>query len=394
LYIADAGNHRVRKIDPSGMISTVLAGFDDPEAVLADATGNLYIADAGAGRVLKMDALGGVSAVAITPAPSALAFSKAGNLLIATGPSILSLQSDGSLRTAADGLGHPNSIAVTEAGQLFVADSAGHAVWAGTLAGPFRIIAGTGVPGFSGDGGPADQARLNSPSGIGVDDTGTIWVADTGNNRIRALLPNGDVGAISSVALVNAASLQPGPIAPNEIVTIFGTGFDPSNLKVSFAGQQATVFYANDGQINALAPVALTSGAAAEIDINSGGNLIATTTVQVTDAAPGLFTSGSGTGQAAAVNQDGSLNSDDRPASRGSIVLLFGTGGGNAESTIEVTIGGLPAHVLYGGPAPGFAGLMQINARVPKNLTQTGAIPVTLSVGAAMAQSGVTIAVK
>jgi len=138
----------------------------------------------------------------------------------------------------------------------------------------------------------------------------------------------------------------------------------------------------------------LTPGAAAEIDISSGGNPIASATIQVSDAAPGLFTTDSGTGQAAAVNQDGKLNSSDRPASRGSIILLFATGGGTTESAVSVTIGGLPADVLYGGPAPGFPGLMQINARVPGKLTQTGALPVTLSVGAAGAQSGVTIAVK
>jgi uncharacterized protein (TIGR03437 family) len=188
--------------------------------------------------------------------------------------------------------------------------------------------------------------------------------------------------------------MQPGPIAPNEIVTIFGTGFDPSTLTVSFAGQQSTVFYANGGQINALAPAKLPSGASAQLDIHSGGNLITSTTVQVTDAAPGLFTSASGTGQAAAVNQDGSLNSADRPTPRGSIVLLFATGGGNSESAVGVTIGGLPADILYGGPAPGFPGLTQINARVPRGLTQTGALPVTLSIGSVMAQAGVTIAIN
>jgi uncharacterized protein (TIGR03437 family) len=394
LFVADSGNHRVRKIDPSGIITTVLAGLQDAQAVLTDALGNLYIADAGAGHVLKFSATGVLSTIAVTQAPSALAFNTGGILLIATGSSIVELKRDGSLASVAEGLGHPSAIAVTPAGQLLVADSAGHAIWAGTLAGPFRVIAGTGVPGFSGDAGPAEQAQLNSPSGIGVDDTGTTWVADTGNNRIRTLVSSGDVGAISTVSIVNAASLQPGPVAPNEIVTIFGAGFDPASLTVSFGGQQATVFYANGGQINLLAPATLTPGAEADLDISSGGSPLASASVPITDAAPGLFTTDSGSGEAAAVNQDGKLNSGESPASQGSIVLLFGTGGGTTEGTISVTIGGVPADVLYGGPAPGFPGLMQINARVPKKLSQTGALPVTLSVGGAAAQSGVTIAVK
>jgi len=394
LYVADAGNHRVRKIDPAGKIATVLAGLQDPEALVTDAAGNLYIGDAGANRVLKLSAAGALSTVAVTPAPSALAFNSVGSLLIATGSNVVELLSDGSLTTVAGGLGHPSAIAGAPDGRLLVSDSAGHAVWAGTLAGPFRVVAGTGIAGFSGDGGPADKAQLNAPSGIGIDANGTIWVADTGNNRIRTLVPSGDAGAISSVAIVNAASLQPGPIAPNEIVTIFGAGFDPATLKVSLAGQPVKVFYADGGQINALAPATLTPGAAAELDILSGANLVASANVPVTGAAPGLFTTDSGSGQAAAVNQDGELNSADRPAPRGSIILLFATGEGSAEGSITVAIGGLPADVLYGGPAPGFPGLMQINARVPAKLDQTGALPVTLRVGAAGAQSGVTVSVN
>jgi uncharacterized protein (TIGR03437 family) len=394
VYVADAGSHRIRKIDPSGNISTVLAGLEDPESVLTDSASNLWIADAAAGTVLKVSATGVSSTVAVTPSPTALAFNPVGRLLIATGQSIAELKSDGSLATIADGLGHPSAIAVTAAGQVLVADSAGQVIWTGTPDGTFHIIAGTSAAGFSGDGGPANQARLNAPSGLGVDNTGTIWIADSGNNRIRTLTSSGSVGAVTNLAIVNAASMQPGAIAPNEIVTIFGTGFDPTSLTVSFAGQAATVFYANGGQINALVPPNLAPGASVEVDISSDPQSIASLTTPITNAALGLFTTDSGTGPAAAVNQNGKLNSADMPAARGSIVLLFATGGGTAEEAVTVTIGGLPADVLYGGPAPGFPGLMQINARIPEKLARTGAVPVTVAVGAASAQTGVTISVN
>lgn len=392
LYIADAANHRVRKIAPSGMITTVIAGLNDPEALAAGDGGDLYVADAGDNRVLKLSASGVVSVAAVTPAPSGLAFNAVNNLLIATGSRIVELKNDGSLVAVADGLNHPNALAVAPTGDLLVADAAGNSIWRASLGGALSLIAGTGTAGYSGDGGPAAQAQLNAPSGIALDDSGVIWVVDTGNNRVRTLTSSGDVGTITGISIVSAASLQPGPIAPNEIVTIFGSGFDPNTVKLSFSGQQSTIFYADAGQINALAPATLSTGTDAEVDISVGGNMQSTTSVQIVDAAPGIFTTANGIGQAAAVNQDGSLNSTSNPAVRGSILSLYATGGGQSLGA-SVTIGGQTADVLYGGPAPGFPGLMQINARVPA-LAPPGSIPIILTVGMASSQDGVTVAVK
>ena len=107
-------------------------------------------------------------------------------------------------------------------------------------------------------------------------------------------------------------------------------------------------------------------------------------------AVPATFTIAHGTGQAAAINQDGTLNSRDTPASRGSIVTLYATGEGvrhPGESLaspvlpVSLTIGGKRAEILYAGAAPGFAGLMQINARVPASPGGAGFYPVLLTVG-------------
>jgi uncharacterized protein (TIGR03437 family) len=133
-------------------------------------------------------------------------------------------------------------------------------------------------------------------------------------------------------------------------------------------------------------------------------------TFNVAATAPGIFTvDSSGNGQAAALNQDSSLNSDANPAAQGSVIALYATGGGQtdppdstggtaqglAQVTVPVsaTIGGRPAPVLYAGHAPGeVAGVMQVNLQVPNGVT--GDVPVVLTVGNAVSQTTATIAVQ
>ncbi|MCP5109704.1 MAG: hypothetical protein GY953_02590, partial [bacterium] len=133
--------------------------------------------------------------------------------------------------------------------------------------------------------------------------------------------------------------------------------------------------------------------------------------LEIRPAVPGLFTLGNGSGQAVAVNQDGSLNSPENPARRGSIVILYATGEGLTTPggvdgqpaktplpkpvlPVDVRIGGLPCEVFYAGAAPGFAGLMQLNVRVPTGFIPSGELPVELFVGGAPSQPGVTISVR
>jgi uncharacterized protein (TIGR03437 family) len=111
--------------------------------------------------------------------------------------------------------------------------------------------------------------------------------------------------------------------------------------------------------------------------------------VSTVAADPGIFAVGGGTGPAAALNEDGTANSASNPAERGSIVSLYATGDGGA--AVSVLIGGYTAEVIYGGPAPGYPGLTQINARVPAGFLAGGPQAVVMNAGGASSQGGVVL---
>jgi sugar lactone lactonase YvrE len=167
LYIADWFNNRVRKVDTTGVITTVAgtgtAGFAgdggaatsallrDPTGVAVDAAGNLYIADRVNARVRRVDT--------------------AGNITTFAGERHTGLRGRWTLATNAS-MVRPISVAVDAAGQLFITDTDGHNVRKVDAAGFISTVAGTGVGGFSGDGGPATAAQLLYPWGVAIDGCG------------------------------------------------------------------------------------------------------------------------------------------------------------------------------------------------------------------------------
>ncbi len=398
VYVADSGNNSIRKITPGGTIQTVAVqlavGLNNPEYVATDAQGSLYIADTGNGRVLKVAPSGSISTVMLVLQPSAVTVDGSGNTYVSAATAVSRITPAGTLSTVLNGLNSPRGLAITQTGDLIVADSGANVVRRLSSTGVLSTIAGTGAAGFSGDGSPASAAQLNSPADVVVDLSGTIWIADSRNNRVRALMPTSIADAAAPATLVHAASMAPGPIAPGEIITIFGAGFDPKQTQLLFDSEPALVFYAGTGQINALAPADLAPNSITDISIVTDGMKVADVPSQVVSAAPGIFTTGNGTGQAAAVNEDGTLNSASNPAARGSVVVFYATGQGQAApSTVSLKIGLYPTQLLYAGSAPGFPGLMQINAEVPAGFLAPGVQPLVLSVGGAASQAGVTIAV-
>jgi uncharacterized protein (TIGR03437 family) len=183
---------------------------------------------------------------------------------------------------------------------------------------------------------------------------------------------------------VNAASLLPGPLAPGMLVAIRGAGASPAT--VIFGGFPATILSIDDTRILVQAPAQIAGMNQVQIEV--GAQRIF---ASVADAAPALFTTGAGL--AAAVNEDGTLNSAQHPVSRGSWISLYGTGEGIAGLPVAVRIGGYTAEVLYAGGVAGYPGLFQINARIPSGYMAPGILSVSVTVGLAESPPGVTIAV-
>lgn len=243
-------------------------------------------------------------------------------------------------------------------------------------------------------------------------------------NRTATLVPP----VVSSAG--NAASLQTGPVAPGELVTIFGSnlgpaqparlqlsasGFVPTELaqtQVLFDSIPAPILYAGSGQITAVVPYAIAGRNATQLVVTNAGQASAALTIGVNNSAPAVFTHDStGQGQGAILNQDGSLNGGMNPAARGSIIVLYATGAGQTNPAgvdgllatdvlpaptlpVTVSVGGQPAEVLYAGAAPDMvAGVLQVNVRLPQGIS-SGVVPVTLQVGGAASQPGVTLSVQ
>ena len=253
VYIADADNHSIRRVDAAtGTISTIAgtgernyggdggpatqAQFGDPLGVAVDGNGNVYIADADNRRVRKVDAATGtISTIAGTgeggysgdggPAtraefryPSGVAVDAMGNLYIAdqrdhrirrvdaaTG-TISNIAGTGEWGYGGDGgpaieaqLSEPHGVAVDAVGNVYVTSYWNHRVRkVDAVTGTISTIAGTGEWGYRGDGGPATQAELRYPSGLTVDGAGNLYIADEGNHRVRRV--DAVTGTISTIA--------------------------------------------------------------------------------------------------------------------------------------------------------------------------------------------------
>lgn len=222
-------------------------------------------------------------------------------------------------------------------------------------------------------------------------------------------LPPVSLPYISDGGITNAASYDQGTVSPGEILTIFGGGL--KDAKIWFDQTPAPVFYSSDNQANVVAPFDVTGkncvSVQAETDQKS-----AAVVMPVAVAGPGVFTQDtSGNGPGAILNQDNTVNSADNPAEKGSIISIYGTGGGLtspaladgstvtlplAELTqpVKVYIDGYLTDVPYAGPAPGLiAGGMQINAKIPAD-AKSGTLRVLVGVGPMLSHFDVTVAVK
>jgi uncharacterized protein (TIGR03437 family) len=411
LYVVDTDNHRVLLVPPAGLVFTAagngapgsagdgglarLAQLNQPSGCTADSAGNLYIADTYNHRIRKVDSIGTITTVA--------------------GAGVAGYGGDEGPATSAS-LNAPRGVAADDNGNIYISDTGNNLIRQVTPDGVIHTIAGTAGAGFAGDGGPALAAAMDIPGGILLDGAGDLYFADTGNNRVRRLVPTGMVTVPlvtppPPLSVVNAASLNPGAVAPGEAITIFGSGLgpqtgagaviDPTGLlanllegtEVRFDGVPAPLYYAQANQINVQVPYTVAGNTLTHIEVFYQGVSVNTADVAVAAAAPGIFSP--------AVNQDGSYNSQDNPAQRGTFLTFYATGEGltngpnlsglpaaapypQPDLPVTVTVSGVTAQIAWYGSAPGLVGLLQANIRVPGGYVPAGAVPLELTVGTAV----------
>ena len=457
VYIADTGNHAVRWVTKAGLIETWAgtgaagsagdngaakkAQLNRPQGLAVDPEGNLTIADTDNHRVARVSTLGWFTVVAGRGTPGNTgdgALAKTAALLRPTDVSfdakgLLYIMDSGNKRIRwvngqgimlgfpSEGLIEPIALAWSGDG-LYVADAGRHRVYLMSANSARAEIAGTGEAGFAGDDGSAARAMLNRPVDLAVGPSGELVIADQENHRVRVLLRSQtlplSVTQPGVSAVVNAASLRAAPAVPGGLMTLFGSGLGPvagalgkvnslgrwetsvEGVEVRFDGIPAPLFYVQDEQINLQVPRLVTARARVAVVVLVNGNVRATRTVEVAEAAPALFL-GEGK-QVAALNQDGGVNLLANSAARGTVVTFFATGAGLwdievpdgapaplAQPRLPVTlwIAGQVAELLYAGAAPGQVGLLQINARMPWKAAP-GQAAVVLQVGDAASEVG------
>jgi uncharacterized protein (TIGR03437 family) len=482
VYISDTSSCRIRRIDnpftnTTPNIQTIAgnqqspfcgassgAPFASPGALAVDSKGNLYVADylgsvidvvSSSGVVTKFAGTGtygnsgdgGPASKANLAYPVSLVFDAAGNLYVGDegNSNIRKIDTSGNISTVVNGV-NPLGLGIDSAGNFYYVDGISSSVNKILPGGGVVMIAGNGQAGYGGDGslsnnvysgGQASLATLNKPAGLALGPDGSIYFADTLNDVIRHLVivPN-SVGVQDAASEAPGTALQPGSISPGEILTLFGSGLGPGTLttftlgsngqfptqiagtSVTFNSIPAPLIYASSGLVAAIAPYEISGSTSANIVVNFLGK-IWSATMPVAAVAPAIFTANaSGTGQAAALNQNLSVNSASNPAKTGSTIALYVTGVGNTTAPVDgqvaptncgtsclatplgavtVKIGnqflGYGNGITYIGAAPSLvAGVAQINVTIPTTLIP-GTELVQVMVNGLPSQSGVTVAV-
>ena len=187
-------------------------------------------------------------------------------------------------------------------------------------------------------------------------------LAGTKNIPISFVVSAATVPVPSIQSAVNAATFASGPLAPGSIGTLMGSQFSGKNVSVTFNGTPGQVLFSNATQINLVVPAGLGAATSAQVVVTVDGVASAPLTVSLAPFAPGIFANG-------VANQDNSVNSTKQPASPGSVIQVYATGL-SGTGVITAKIGTeVVTQPYYAGPAPGIAGLQQIDLILPTGLT-------------------------
>jgi len=441
LYIADMTNNVIRKVTTDGKIFTIAGNgtfgysgdggsatstaFRRPAGVAVDSAGNLYIADSGNHIVRKVTPDGTITTIA-------------GNYSKGAG-----FSGDGGLATAAQ-LNRPIGLAVDAAGNLFIADYNNSRIRVVTPNGMITTVAGTGYFGYDGDGGPATNAQLCFPSGVAVDAMGDVYIADNQNHVIRKLTPvpvSGAAPVINEGGVISASAFGAfGSAAPGSWIEIYGSNLSTETrawtnadfngvnapvllggTTVTIGGRAAFLSYVSPGQINAQVPTDVGPGPV-ELTVSTVNGTSAPYTLMVKDVQPGLFAPPSfqigGKQYVGALFPDGVTfvlptgavaGVTSRPAHPNETIILYGVGFGPVSPPIpagqlvqqkntlttplQISIGQNPAQLTYVGLAPGLVGVYQFNVVVPETASNDAA-PVEFILGGAKGQQTLYIAIQ
>jgi len=255
MYIADSGSSRIRKVDTNGTITTIAgkgyfaysgdngpavqAGLGSPSGVAVDNAGNIYIADAGNNRIRKVDAGGIITTIAGSGNWGSNVFS--GD----NGPAVQA------------GLNYPTGVAIDSVGNIYIADAGNSRIRKVDPSGIITTYAGTGqqYQSASGDGGPATQAMIYQPHGVAVDSAGNIYIADTFNYRIRKVDTSGIITTIAGNGqwtysgdngpATEASFSWPYGVAVDRIGNVFLTDYYNSRIRMVDTGGIITTVAGN-----------------------------------------------------------------------------------------------------------------------------------------------------
>lgn len=303
LYFTDTGNYRIRKITPAGVITTVggngslsfsgdggpaaAAQLDFPEGVSVASDGSIYIADTGNNRVRKVDPFGvittvagrelagfggdgGPGAAAYINSPISVAaanggvyiadFSNSRIRFVNSSGIITTVAGDGNFGFSGDGgpatsaqLNGPRGVAVGPDGSLYIGDNINHRIRKVDLAGIITTVAGSGIGGYSGDGGSATAAQISSPWNIAFDSARNLYFADAGNQRIRKVDGGGIISTVAGTGTYGSDG-DGGPAVAAQLGGPLGVAFDAEdNLYIAEAGNNNLRKVAPSGIITRIA---------------------------------------------------------------------------------------------------------------------------------------------
>jgi len=360
LYVADPADNRIRRIAADGTISTFagtgLQGFagdggpatsaqlSSPSAVAVDPNGAVVIADTGNNRVRRVTSDGIISTIAGNGTAGFSGDGGAAYLAELNGPDSVAVGADGTIYAADEGnqrvrritpdgiisslmsgnlipltFVSPVRLAVDANQQLFVSDSSSAGIQAMGAACQLNSVAGTGAPGFSGDGGQATQAQVNGPSALAPDPSGDVYFADTNNNRVRRLYQGG-CDAPASIFF------DPSPAMSGMTVNGMVRLSCPAGQDVALA------LSANENGVDLPDTVNIAAGQTSGTFSFTTPSLATATSIQATASNPQISASGTFLAEPAGSGTSGALSMSVSPSAQ--------TGGGPVTGVIAM---GIPA---------------------------------------------------